>query len=227
MGGDFVGADGVAGEAVFGALDVGAGEDGLEDGALGLADFGRFAGELEEGAVAEDDAGGAAIGDFEAGEVAVALGELEHGGEAGVVCCGGDVVFGELDLLVDDAGEDAVEELGGFAADSGDEGEGDIGVLLGEEAFAAGGEAEDVAGAPGAFAYFGEGDDALGFEGEEVLADGAGGQVGFAGELVGRGFAEGFDGHDECLAGGAQVLEAAAVWRFAPQHGATIPSGCR
>lgn len=57
------------------------------------------------------------------------------------------------------------------------------------------------------------------FEGEEVLADSAGGQVGFAGELVGCGFAEGLDGHDDCLAGGAQVLEAAAVWRIAHEHG--------
>lgn len=162
VGREFVGAEGVAGEAVLDALDGHAGEDGAQDGALGLADVGDFGGEFQERAVAEDDAGRTVVGKFDAGEVAEPLEQLEDADDAVVAGEGEEVAFGELDLAVYESGEGTVEDGGRFAADGREERNCKVGGLLGEEAFTAGGEPKDVARPPGAFADPGEGDDALG-----------------------------------------------------------------
>jgi hypothetical protein len=162
VGSEFVGAKGVAGEAVFDALDAETGEDGAEDGALGLADLGDIDSEPEKGAVAEDDASRPVIREFNPGEVAKPFQEFEDADKTVIAGEGEEMALRGLHLFVDDSREGAVERLGGFAADGGEEGDGKARVELREEAFAAGGEPEDVARTPGAFADPGEGDDALG-----------------------------------------------------------------
>lgn len=190
--------------------DGGARKDTLHGLALDPADAWMAGRDAEEGAVAEGELGRTLIDDFEAGEVAEALDQLHEFEKAFGTRAGEDELSGELDLLLDQAADDAFDDGGILGLDSGEEGVGHFGVELGEHPLAAGSEAEHVAGPAGAVAKADERDQAQRFEAKQVLANGAGGEERFASKLFRRSLTIALDRDEKRLAGLAQKFQTSA-----------------